>query len=58
MKRALVVLSIAAFLAGCATSGQVAVPALKGTPRVPVNQNIPDTVPYTEPANDTTTEGD
>lgn len=54
MKRATSALIFAALLAGCASTQHASVPALDGTPRVPVNKSVPDTVPYTVPFIDTT----
>lgn len=55
MKRAFTAMILAAFLAGCASTQKASIPALDGTPRVPVNKAVPDTVPYTVPATDPTT---
>ncbi len=56
MKQAIIALMLAAALAGCASTGTPVVPALHGKARVPVNKEIPSTVPLSQPNNPETQE--
>lgn len=54
MKRLVLAVLLAALTAGCASTAAI-VPALDGAQRVPINREIPSSVPFLAPQNTTTT---